>query len=279
MTYRQLLETGQRLYTDYRSTNCQWLLAHLAKLSITELYANLDEISIVKWFELEALIKVNLSGKPLAYILKHQPFLGRDFFVNEDVLIPRSETEALVVTTEHLIANYFQSFKIKILDLATGSGVIAVSLALQQRDFMITASDISERALGVAKKNATKFNCNAIKFVKSDMLTYFIENKQQFDVIVANLPYISTNHPLPKSVSDYEPHLALYAGSDGLDYLRIFFKTVKQVLNSQFLLVLEIAHYQKVALSQLIKIHFAASKVKFSKDLNGYWRILTISNF
>lgn len=99
MTYRQLLVAGEKLYSDYRVTNCQWLLAYLAKLSLSALYANLDNISSVSFAQLEKLIKINLAGKPLAYILKQQPFLGRNFFVNQDVLIPRSETEALVVET------------------------------------------------------------------------------------------------------------------------------------------------------------------------------------
>ena len=208
-----------------------------------------------------------IEGVPIQYITKKQEFMGLDFFVDENVLIPQPDTEILV--EEVLKISKLFNKKINILDLCTGSGAIAVSLAKYIKDVNIIATDISENAIEIAEKNAIKNNAeNKIKFVVSDMFKN-IENK--FDIIVSNPPYIETKEieKLSKEVKN-EPIIALDGGNDGIKYYKIIADNYNKFLNIGGYLLLEIGYNQGESVSKLFK----NSEIK--KDLSGNNRVILV---
>lgn len=208
-----------------------------------------------------------IKGLPIQYITKKQEFMGLDFFVDENVLIPQPDTEILV--EEVLKISKLFNKKINILDLCTGSGSIAVSLAKYIKDVNIIATDISKNAIEIAEKNAIKNNVeNKIKFVVSDMFKN-IENK--FDIIVSNPPYIETKEieKLSKEVKN-EPIIALDGGNDGIKYYKIIADNYNKFLNIGGYLLLEIGYNQGESVSKLFK----NSEIK--KDLSGNNRVILV---
>lgn len=208
-----------------------------------------------------------IEGVPIQYITKKQEFMGLDFFVDENVLIPQPDTEILV--EEVLKISKLYNKKINILDLCTGSGAIAVSLAKYIKDVNIIATDISKNAIEIAEKNAIKNNAeNKIKFVVSDMFKN-IENK--FDIIVSNPPYIETKEieKLSKEVKN-EPIIALDGGNDGIKYYKIIADNYNKFLNIGGYLLLEIGYNQGESVSKLFK----NSEIK--KDLSGNDRVILV---
>ena len=208
-----------------------------------------------------------IEGVPIQYITKKQEFMGLDFFVDENVLIPQPDTEILV--EEVLKISKLFNKKINILDLCTGSGAIAVSLSKYIKDVNIIATDISENAIEIAEKNAIKNNVeNKIKFVVSDMFKN-IENK--FDIIVSNPPYIETKEieKLSKEVKN-EPIIALDGGNDGIKYYKIIADNYNKFLNIGGYLLLEIGYNQGESVSKLFK----NSEIK--KDLSGNNRVILV---
>lgn len=208
-----------------------------------------------------------IEGVPIQYITKKQEFMGLDFFVDENVLIPQPDTEILV--EEVLKISKLYNKKINILDLCTGSGAIAVSLSKYIKDVNIIATDISENAIEIAEKNAIKNNVeNKIKFVVSDMFKN-IENK--FDIIVSNPPYIETKEieKLSKEVKN-EPIIALDGGNDGIKYYKIIADNYNKFLNIGGYLLLEMGYNQGESVSKLFK----NSEIK--KDLSGNNRVILV---
>lgn len=199
--------------------------------------------------KVEQAIEELSRGVPLQYIVHHQEFMKLNFWVDENVLIPQPDTEILV---EKVIEIASSMEKPTILDLATGSGCIAISLANYLPDAVIMASDISEKALEVAKKNALLNNVEErITFVQANML---IDTMPVFSIIVSNPPYIQTKviSQLDKDVQK-EPILALDGGEDGLLYYRIIAENAKRHLTKDGYLCLEIGFDQKRAVNQLLE--------------------------
>lgn len=172
-----------------------WLLAHLE-----------CDLSPTQQHDLRMLVKKRAQRYPLAYLTGHKEFYGRDFFVTPDVLIPRPETEALVEFTKRLNPT-------TILDVGTGSGNIAITLALET-NAQVIASDVSKKALAIAQKNASNLGSKVV-FVESNLLANI---KGQFSCIVANLPYVGRSwQRSPETIA--EPRLALFADNDGLELI------------------------------------------------------------
>lgn len=215
---------------------------------------------------------------PLQYITNTQEFMGIDFFVNENVLIPRSDTEILVQEVKKYIDNMeCAENNTKILDMCTGSGIIAVTLAKMctktnnNTKIEITAVDKSEKALEVAKKNAKLNNVQEqIKFVKSDMFTNLSE---KYDIIVSNPPYIETEviKTLSKDVQN-EPQMALDGRQDGLHFYRIIVENIEKFLNKNGRIFVEIGYNQKDSVTKIFKQK--VKKVECIKDLAGLDRVI-----
>ena len=230
----------------------------------------LDE-DVLKVFD-ERLNKL-ISGKPIQYILNKQDFMGLHFYVDENVLIPQPDTENLVEEVIKISKTLKMSKEqLKVLDMCTGSGAIAVSLSKYVDKALIYASDISINALDVAKKNA-KSNSLDITFIHSDLFND-IEISNQFDIIVSNPPYIETEviKSLSKEVQE-EPIIALDGGKDGLDFYREIIKCAKEYLIKDGYLVLEIRKNQKDSVIKLLQDN-DYKNIYSKKDLSGNDRVV-----
>ncbi|HGX1687411.1 TPA: peptide chain release factor N(5)-glutamine methyltransferase [Listeria innocua] len=217
-----------------------------------------------------------LVGEPVQYILKTAPFYGYDFLVTEDVLIPRPETEELVATAEAFLKKHPLR---SLLDVCTGSGIIAIALKKAFPDMTVTASDISAAALAIAKKNSLLLNAD-VRFVETDLLESFKQNNERFDMIVANPPYISEAEKA--EMSDYvlknEPSIALFAENDGLAIYERFVDNLKYVLNPSFWVGVEIGYTQGERVKQLFEKSYPHATVLIHKDINSKDRYVTCSN-
>ena len=211
------------------------------------------------------------AGVPLEHITHQREFMKLNFYINENVLIPRQDTEILV---EEVINIAKRIKNPKILDLCTGSGAIAVSLAKYLPESEITATDISNKALEVAKKNA-KINEveNRITFISSDLFTNIPEEK--YDIIVSNPPYIKRNviGTLDEQVRK-EPYMALDGGLDGLDFYRKIIKNSYEYLKYHGFLCLEIGFDQKIDVIELIENEEKFENTYSKKDLFDNDRII-----
>ena len=203
---------------------------------------------------------------PLQYITNTQEFYGMKFKVNENVLIPRYDTEILIEETLKLAKD-----KDKILDMCTGSGIIAITLAKNVEKSNVFACDISLEALKVAKENNELHNTN-VKFINSNLFEK-IEEKN-FDIIVSNPPYI-TEKEMQKLENQVrkEPELALYGGVDGLNFYRKITENAKEYLKKEGLLIFEIGYKQKEDVSKIL-IENKFKNIKCVKDLQGLDRVI-----
>ena len=227
-----------------------------------------DELSAEDYIKFKENIDKIINGKPLQYITNNQEFMGLNFFVNENVLIPQPDTEIIVEETLKKCEELLQkNDSIKILDLCTGSGAIAISLANFLGDKAeVFASDISAKALEVAKYNNEKNNTN-VRFIESDLFENIQE--QKFNIIVSNPPYIRSDviNELSKQVQN-EPHLALDGGEDGLEfYKKIIEQSCNHIKNGY--LILEIGYDQKDDVENLLKENKNYSEIKTIQDLSG----------
>lgn len=219
------------------------------------------------------------SGEPFPYILGHWEFFGMEFEITPDVLIPRPETELLV---EKAIT-WLQESPVRrtVADIGTGSGAIAVSIAVHVPGTNILATDISPQALEVARKNSRKFGVeNRIEFFQCDLLPARPESfstEQHLDLICANLPYIPTEilHSLP--VYGREPTLALDGGADGLDLFRRLMKLAPNWLAPNALILLEIEATRGIQALSLACDIFSEAEIHLHQDLTGRDRLLEIS--
>lgn len=229
-----------------------------------------EEIKQEDKIKYENCIKELIKGKPLQYITNKQEFMGLDFYVDENVLIPQPDTEILV---EKAIEIAETTQKNKILDMCTGSGCIAISLAKKINNAQITAVDISNSALNVANKNAINNNVeNKIKFINSNM---FNNIEEKFDIIVSNPPYIETEtiNKLEIEVQN-EPHLALDGGIDGLKFYKTIANNAFKYLNENGYLLLEIGYNQQNSVTQLLQDIGKYKNIETIKDLGGNYRVV-----
>jgi release factor glutamine methyltransferase len=244
----------------------------------------LDEKSCDEYFR---LVDLRASGVPVQYITGKQEFMGLPFLVNEDVLIPRQDTELLAELAIEEIKKRKDPFGgLRVLDLGTGSGALAISVVHQfpKRKLKVIATDISNKALTVAKKNADVNQVSGtIQFMEGDLFSPFSVNrkgkgKKPFDLIVSNPPYIASGviPTLMREVRDHEPMLALDGGPDGLDlYIRIL-NEAHVHLKEEGLLLLEIGYDQGEVMKALVEAAGAYQPAEIRQDLTGKDRVAVI---
>ena len=278
-TVKELIKLAEsRLDDASKDVNvAKVLFYHLADKQPHELYLMYDEeVSS----ELEAKFLAGMEeyyqGKPIQYIKGVENFFGRDFKVNEDVLIPRYETEELVENILYRIDDYFAEYQsITLCDVGTGSGAIATSLALEEPRLKVFATDISLKAVTVAKDNAKNLGAN-IEFMVGDMLEPLLENEIKVDIFVSNPPYIPQEQEIEAMVKDNEPHVALFGGNDGLYFYRKIFQGVEPLLQERALLAFEMGFDQRELMEAAIQEYFPNDPHEIIKDINGKDRMLFI---
>ena len=217
-------------------------------------------------------LKRYLDKEPLYYILGKAPFYKREFTVNNNVLIPRNETEELV----YLTLNKIKEKKIinpRIIDVGSGSGCISITLDKEIKDSFVTGVDISLEALKVAKTNNEELKAN-VNFYQSDCLKNVVKNKEKYDVLVSNPPYIDKEQFVEESVLKYEPHLALFAENKGLAIYEKIFLDLDLVLNENGFAFFEISPDLKDGLIKLINKILPIYKYDFIFDINNFLRFL-----
>lgn len=214
------------------------------------------------------------NGEPVQYIVGNVDFYGYILNVNKDVLIPRRETEELV---EEVIKRSKLFNNPTIIDIGTGSGAIAISLS-KELNCHVYASDISNKALMVAKENAIKNNAN-ITFLQGDMLKPFIDNKIKVDIIVSNPPYIKENEEIEGIVKNNEPNIALYAKNNGLEFYESILKDANRVLKEKYLIAFEIGKTQGNDIKLLAHKYLGNVKVEIKKDLSLNDRFIFVYNY
>ncbi|WP_075983648.1 peptide chain release factor N(5)-glutamine methyltransferase [Bacillus massilinigeriensis] len=254
------------------------LLRYYMNLSRAQLLSRLQEgVPTEKWELFKLAVQTHVEGKPIQYIMGQEEFYGRIFYVNEEVLIPRPETEELVLGALERMNRMFAGdlTSLRVLDVGTGSGAIAITLKLENPELEVTASDIAEASLEVARKNAVNLG-GEVEFVAGDLLKPFIESGTKFDVVLSNPPYIPVSDMASMSevVTEHEPHRALFAGEDGLDLYRRFAKELPHVLNEKALVGFEVGAGQSDAVKKLLLEAFPQAKVDVVYDINGKDRMV-----
>jgi len=215
-------------------------------------------------------IKLLESGVPVQYIVGNVDFYGYNFLVNNNVLIPRFETEELVDYTIKYVKKYFDD-SVRIVDLGCGSGAISVSLSCEL-GVTVDAVDISSDALKVAKENCVK-NGASVNFYLGNMLEPLHD---RYDVIISNPPYISYDEDIDDVVRDNEPHIALFADNDGLYFYDYILKNCSSYLNDRFLIAFEIGCTQGDRVRDLAYKYLGDVSVSVLKDLSDRDRFVFI---
>ena len=269
MTVEDLLFFAkQHIHSDHAKI----LIAELLNCNPLELLNHLqEEVSNEKIELLKKEIKALEENKPLQYVLGYVNFYGNKFVVDERVLIPRFETEELVENTIKYIKKLLTE-PVDIIDLGCGSGVIGITLEKKVSTKTVDLIDISKDALEVAKINCEKLNskCNLIQ---SDM---FENVEKKYDVIISNPPYIKENEIIEDIVKENEPHLALYAGKDGLDCYKKILETVNEYKKEKCLIAFEIGYQQAEDIKRLVDKYIPKAQVIIKKDLSDKDRMAFI---
>ena len=248
------------------------LLKHSSKKNNEIILSNfkLDDINIVKF---KSLLQKRVNRQPIAKIINNKSFWKNDFYVNNFVLDPRPETELIIEEALNIYRN--KNLKLKILDIGTGSGCIAVSLAKEFKNASITAIDISKEALEVAEKNLKIHSC--YNQIQLKMIDYKNINSK-FDLIVSNPPYLTNeqfNNADPE-VRNFEPKLALVGGDDGLKFYREYSKNIKNLMNKSAYFICEIGINQRQDCEEIFE-NSGLNLNKIVNDLQGIERILSFS--
>ena len=245
----------------------------LKNLSFTDfVFALQQEVTDEEMQFVEEIYQQLPAHKPAQYLIGHADFLGMKLKVDERVLIPRPETEELV----QLILAENPKENLKILDIGTGSGAIALALAKNRPNWLVTAADISQEALDLASENAKNQNLN-IFFKKSDC---FAEISEKYDIIVSNPPYISREDEseVGLNVLHSEPHLALFADEDGLAIYRRIAEDAKDYLKDGGKIYLEIGYKQGQSVPELFRKHLPEKRVRTLKDQFGQDRMVVVDD-
>lgn len=269
----KLKDVRKSLKTEFKNNNidsvdADFIIAEVLNVSHTELNL-IDEISDSQFQSIQDFAKERLQGKPIDKIFKKKYFYGLEFAVDENVLSPRSDSEILVEKALKIIKeNNLNS----VLDLCTGSGSIAIAVK-KNADVDVTASDVSTKALKIAKQNAKNLQAE-INFIHSDMFDKIVN---KFDLIISNPPYIASNEiiNLDMEVKNYDPRIALDGGELGMKFYNIIHDNAKKHLNKNGYLILEIGDEQrKLVTSLFTDFDF----IECVKDYGGNDRVLVLKN-
>ncbi|WP_054951176.1 peptide chain release factor N(5)-glutamine methyltransferase [Numidum massiliense] len=258
------------------------LLRHLLQWERARFFAYREtQLPPKLWPKYERLIMERAAGAPLQHLVKYQEFYGRDFRVSPDVLIPRPETEVLVEEVLQTARFIWGEQPCAVVDVGTGSGAIAVTLAAEQPSWQVAAVDLSPAALRVATHNAAAHGVGErMRFLEDDLLTSLVADGEQFDIVVSNPPYIPTGDivDLAVEVREHEPRLALDGGTDGLAvYRRLTAMLPSVVKEKKGLVAFEVGIFQSGHVARLLQQALPFSTVRTMSDLQGIARVVLAS--
>ncbi len=270
MTIKKALFLGAQILkkiTDVSFLESEILLAKVLNLSRSKLYTSENLIlSLEQQHEYQKLLEERTTGKPLAYIINKKDFWNISLDINKNVLIPRSETELLV---EEILNRTSEKERKVVLDLGTGSGAIAISLAYERSNWQIIGSDKSIAALDIARKNALKYKLSNISFEQGDWFEPFQD--KLFDVIVSNPPYIKSSDPHFNGEIRFEPIIALDGGKQGMDKLSGIIRNAPRYLGKNSLLIVEHGYNQAKEVYALFELS-GFKQIDILQDLAGLER-------
>ena len=270
MTIEEAVVYGKQYIS---STETKILIASIMNHDTLEIINYLhEELSKEQEEKFKELIKARKDNIPVQYITNSVNFYGLELYVDENVLIPRFETEELVEKAVKFLNEKFTSPKV--LDLCCGSGAIGLAIKAKINNSIVSMSDISINALEVAKKNKEKLNLD-VEIIESDL---FQNINEKYDCILSNPPYIKTNEEIEDIVKENEPHLALYGGEDGLLYYERILSEIKNYLNPNFLIGFEIGETQKNDVINIVNKYLDNTNIYAFKDLSGRDRMIFITN-
>jgi len=274
---RDALASGRMILEEYEiedaSLEAEILLREVLQKTRVELYLELDsELGQQEYAAFRRLIRRRCIDEPTAYILGRREFYGRDFLVDNRVLVPRPETELLVEKAIELARGYDAPL---LADVGTGCGAVAIILALELPESTVYATDVSGDALRVARKNCRKHGVSIrVHLLKGNLLEVL---PQHVDIITANLPYIrEASLPRTGTVSA-EPRLALDGGVDGLEHIRRLCRQAGSKLRPSGHMLLEIGEGQVAAVTMLLRSLFPGAKIEVLPDLSGIDRVVCLS--
>ena len=275
------MPTNREIYFDLLKSNNKYLTRLVIKSLLNDANGFLDEISLYKSFDLSCnnyddlvkKIERVKNGEPFQYVLGYANFIDQYFEVNPHVLIPRQETEELVIGAKLLIEKVFStSINLCIADICTGSGCIGVTLKKYFPSAVVYGIDIDNECLKVAQRNA---KMSEVIFLRGNMLDPLIQEGIKVDVIISNPPYIQNHEEIDEQVWKFEPHLALFAKPSTFFYEEII-KKADEVLNENGLLLFEIGEDMEKPLAEIVEKYYPNAKVIFSKDMHNKMRFLYI---
>ncbi|HVJ06389.1 MAG TPA: peptide chain release factor N(5)-glutamine methyltransferase [Candidatus Saccharimonadales bacterium] len=258
---------------DQPRISAEVLAFHLLGIDRAYLFARPErELTVTEQSDYENFIARRASGEPLQYIIGHQEFWKRDFLVSPAVLIPRPETEHLIEAVLELVQHYtLGGARLKLIDVGTGSGAIAITLARELPQSELHAVDLSPAALDVARTNAARLGAH-VRFAQSDVLAD-VARDGSFDFVVSNPPYVGLNEAdkVQDVVKHYEPHMAVFAGDGGLDVIRRLIPQAGEALRPGGWLLMEIGYTQADAVMSLLG---SWNNVHSVPDLAGIPRVI-----
>lgn len=254
------------------------LMRHvLGDVNRTEMLMRLhDVMSEENESQLKAAVARHAEGEPVQYITGIEEFYGRTFSVNEEVLIPRPETEELVEHILTLISEHFREDEtVAVADIGTGSGAISISLALENNRLNVYTVDIAEESIEVAKGNADRLGAE-VTFLHGDLLQPFIVKGKKLDVVVSNPPYIPDHEiaVLETIVKDREPMRALSGGEDGYVFYRRFMEDLPLVLKEKAIVGFEVGAGQGETVASMLRVTFPGADVYVKEDISGKDRMV-----
>ncbi len=269
---------------DEARLTIELMLCHILNCKRVDLYVDFERpLSKSELETLSAMIKRRLKREPLQYILGKTEFMGIEFKVTPDVLIPRPETEILVEKAIETINKNFTPYKvIKVLDIGTGSGNIAISIAKFLGDRVsITGIDISKKAIEIAKENAILNNAKNVNYVIADIFddNFVAQIKKKFNILVSNPPYVSIDEidKLQEEVKSYEPMIALTDGSDGLKFYRRIAKIGREIICGDGYILVEMAYGQSEKVVEIFESE-GYDEIEIFKDYLGIERVAKIKS-
>ena len=276
------MPTNRELFFNLIKKNNKYLTRLVIKSLLNDANNFTNEMDLYKNFDLEVpnyedlLKKIERveNGEPVQYVLGYANFIDKYFEVNPSVLIPRQETEQLVIDLKSLIQTRFGGNSIQIADIGTGSGAIAISLKRYFDNAQVYATDIDQDAIDVAASNAGMLGYDVL-FLRGNMLEPLIKHEIKVDVLVSNPPYIDGPNTIDEQVWKYEPHKALLASPCTFFYEEIL-KNIDKVLNPGGVIAFEIGEDMEEALTVIVKKYMPGSNFFFSKDLYNKTRFLYI---